>query len=245
MRRTVCDEARAGGASLWNSPSIAVEIHPPETVSNLDARIIAHRLFPLRKWYYASPLWYYHAPAREHCLRTDSHFYELVDPVLRELCKTLLDAGLMTTPSCQGHFYPRARFERVWDELVRESGAICNGGLVVHDCESDRSYHFASDSYRLPWRDFETFYYEADRHQNEGYLGIMFPPALADMARRLEAAFLPDVPARIEQDVELTRLLGQPLVGVYVSPASPDERDRAWRKVTRCVQEVLQQEGRL
>ena len=68
-------------------------------VMDLDSNIIAQRLFPLRKWYYANPLWYYHAPAFEHPLRTDQKFFKLVDPALRELCHVLLEAGLCTTPS--------------------------------------------------------------------------------------------------------------------------------------------------
>ena len=42
-----------------------------------------------------------------------------------------IDAGLQTTPSCQGHFYPRDRFEKIWDELKREEPLITDGGLVV------------------------------------------------------------------------------------------------------------------
>ena len=248
MRRRACDEYLERSDSPQSvareDPSILSAV-APTLITGLDAGIIPLGAFPLHNWYYANPLWYYHAPALDHCLRTDCRFYELVDPALRELCKLLVDAGLCTTPSCQGHFYPRARFEQIWDELVGEAGAIWDGGLMVRDSESNEAFRFADDSYRVPWRDFETFYYEINRHQNEGYLGIAFPPDRAGLASRLEAELLCDVPARIERDVELTRLLGRPLVGIYVNPRTPDERDGAWREVTRCIQEVLQQEARL
>src|ERR1051326_6919725 len=83
-------------------------------IAALDAGLVALRQFPLRKWYYASPLWYYHRPAAEHVLKRDPRFFELVDPLLRELCRIVFDAGCCTTPSCEGHFYARARFEKIW-----------------------------------------------------------------------------------------------------------------------------------
>lgn len=132
-------------------------------MSQLSCGLIAPRLFPTRQWFYAGPWWYYHAPAVFHQLRVDRRFYELVDPALRELCRRLLAAGLRTTPSCQGHFYERPRFERVWDQLSREAGAVRTAGLVVRDCENGRARLFRDPLYRLPWPHFEAFYDDAAR----------------------------------------------------------------------------------
>jgi hypothetical protein len=244
MMRDNCIQDHQWEEAHSSAPNMTAAGSPaPRPIPGLEARIIPQRYFPLRNWYYANPLWYYHAPAKQHRLRTDAHFYELVDPALRELCETLLAVGLCTTPSCQGHFYPRTRFERIWHELQREAAAICNGGLVVHDCESDQAYRFTNKNYRMPWRDFETFYAEADRHQNEGYLGIALPPDRTDLMERFEAATPHGVPARIQCDEELTRLMGRPLVGVLVEPRTPEERDRSWSEVTRSIQAVLQEEA--
>src|SRR5262249_20831239 len=152
----------------------AMEFSAP-VLTGLDPGIIPQRTFPLRRWYYANPLWYYHTPATQHSLRTDAQFYELVDPDLRELCQALLAAGLFTPPSCQGHFCPRHRFERVWDELSREAETVRGSGLTVRDSETDCPYRFQAVDYQLPWRSFDAFLHQAYPHQNHGYIGIAIP----------------------------------------------------------------------
>src|SRR5512146_1091716 len=110
---------------------LAIGVSIMNIVTGLRADIVPHREFAIRKWFYSSPLWYYHRAGTTDEIRADRRFYRLVDPDLRELCRILLDAGLRTTPSCQGHFYPRERFERIWDELQREQPLITGEGLEV------------------------------------------------------------------------------------------------------------------
>src|SRR5262249_11812252 len=130
-------------------------------VSGLESRLLPLRAFPLRKWYYANRLWYYHTRALHHDLHVSPIFYQLVDPALRELCEVLLSAGLCTTPCCQGHFYPYSRFERIWNELSDEAAKICGDGLIVRDSETGEAFRFHDQCYRIDWRDFDTFYHEA------------------------------------------------------------------------------------
>ena len=248
MWRGWCDDDRAlGGACLPGLTvcesdgdlEIASDERSAPILTGLDPGIIPQRAFPLRRWFYANPLWYYHTPATQHRLRTDAQFYELVDPALRELCQVLLAAGLCTTPSCQGHFYPRQRFERVWDELSREADSIRDSGLVVHDSETDCPYQFQSPQYQLPWPDFAAFLDQAFPHQNHGYIGIAVPTDRQRLVKQLQSDRYQSPPVRIEPDQDLSVALEQPIFSVYVDAKSPEERDAAWQDVTRYVKSIL------
>lgn len=118
---------------------VVVSGEAPAPLDNLSPAIIPLREFPLRKWYYVNPLWYYHAPALEHRLRRNERFFELVDPAQRELCRLALEAGLCTTPSCQGHFYPQDRFEQIWAQLVEHEAQIRNVGLLLEGLRNGSS----------------------------------------------------------------------------------------------------------
>jgi hypothetical protein len=208
-------------------------------VTGLESGIVPQRTFPLRKWFYANPLWYYHAPAIMHRPHADPRFFELVDPQLRELCRCLLAAGLRTTPSCQGHFHPRRRFERVWDELNHEAELIRTGGLVVRDSETDRALSFHEPAYRLAWEDFASFHEQAGRQQTHGYLGIAIPNDRPELAARFCSRRLDTDGVRIEPDAELGEVFGQSFVSVYVEPRSREERDASWAAVTAHVKALL------
>src|SRR4051812_37377333 len=124
---------------------------PP--IQGLRADIVPHRRWPVSKWFYANPLWYYHRPGTDEEINATRKFYQLVDPDLRQLCHLLNSAGLRTCPSCQGHFYERNRFENIWTELTREQDEIRDGGLVVKDSETDKEFLFKDKNYALPWND--------------------------------------------------------------------------------------------
>ena len=201
-------------------------------VVGLQSGLVPMREFPLRKWYYASKLWYYHEPALEHRLRPNSKFYELVDPALRELCALVLQAGLSTIPSCEGHFYPRDHFAVIWAELERELPLIRGRGLPVRDAESDELYLFRNGEFALPWTDFETFYARVSAYQCQGYIGVVVPDRHADLFTRLSQSAFHSRAAHIAFDHELTQQLEQPVFSVQVTPESPRERDAAWAEVT-------------
>jgi len=220
-------------------------IAPPlPTISTLHAEIVPHREMAIRRWYSASTLWYYHRrafPGEYECTR---RFYQLIDPELRELCRLLHDAGLHTTPSCQGHFHGRSHFEEVWDELERESRLIQSVGLSVKDAESGRDFLFRASTFELPWSQFAGFYRDAATHQSEGYLGILLPHdrhrvvcALHNQPFRMKNAW-------IRFDGELSCLLDRSLFGVTVKPRDPNERAELWLEVTRYWRGLLREESR-
>ncbi len=158
-----------------------------DLIRGLKAEFVPLREFPRRRWFYATPLWYYHGSGPREKVQTDRNFYDLIDPLLREACYSLHRAGIDTTPSCQGHFYPLGYFKEVWGRLQGERQQIQHQGLPVRDCETGRVYLFREAEFRLPWDSFGDFYQAVASRQNEGYLGIQFPAAHRKLAERLVA----------------------------------------------------------
>lgn len=202
-------------------------------LAHLSPAIVPLREFPLRKWYYADPHWYYHAPALQHRLATGPDFYKLVDPLLRELCRLLHGAGLMTTPSCQGHFYLGGRFEQIWETLQRDAAEIRSAaGLLVRDSETHEPARFHDPQFALPWPDGPSFVAEVQVGQRNGYLGIALPPEQPALLEQLCSRPLAVEFVTAGIDPELARALGQPIFAITVTPPGIAERDAAWRRIT-------------
>ena len=201
-------------------------------IDGLRADLVPHRLWALSRWFYANPLWYYHRVSAAHEIDTDGKFYRLVDPELRELCKLLNDAGIRTTPSCQGHSYPRERFERIWIELLREQELIRGRGLEVRDSDNQDAYLFHNPDFRLPWESFGSFYREAAAHQNVGYVAMILPRSAGALVRRLAAEKYKTVCTTIAEDSELGPALGGSVFAVQVDAPDPQTRGIEWRNAT-------------
>jgi hypothetical protein len=208
-------------------------------MSGLRAGLVPLREWGIRRWFYANPLWYYHRPSAVHEIRAGGRFYQLVDPELRDVCRLLNDAGARTTPSCQGHSYPRERFERIWEELRREKPLIRGAGLAVKDCENDESYLFRQADYRVPWPSFDDFYREAAAHQSVGYLGIVVPDDRPDLAGRLWSDRYTTPATRLRRDEPIGALLGGTLFEVRVESTDPMMRAAEWRAFTNYIADVL------
>ena len=164
-----------------------------------------------------------------------------MDPDLRDVCKLLHDVGIRTTPSCAGHSYPRDRFERIWEELKREEGPIRGDGLQVKDSENQKAYLFRDPDYSVPWSSFEDFYREAGAHQNVGYLGILIPPELDAVARRLREDAYRTRLTKLSAEEETGRILGSPLFGVCVTAVDAQQRAAEWRRFTDYVRSTLEE----
>ena len=208
-------------------------------VEGLKAGLVPHREWAVSRWFYADPIWYYYRRSTSHEICPGGRFYQLVDPELREVCRLLHEAGIGTTPSCQGHSYPRERFERIWNELKREEDPIRGDGLVVKDSESQKEFVFREPTYRVPWGSFDEFYKAAGTHQNLGYLGLIVPTELGELAEWLAAdGHCTDV-TRVEEEPEVGRLLGGRLFGIHVNAEDPARRGDEWRAVTEYIRETL------
>ncbi len=209
-----------------------------EAVIGLRADIVPHREWPISKWFYANPLWYYHRKGTDGEIITNRKFFSLVDPDLREVCHLLNSAGLQTTPSCQGHFYDRHRFENIWDVLKREQMLIRADGLIVKDSETDQEFLFHDPTYVLPWKDFGDFYLQAADHQGTGYLGIVVPPEKRELSGRLRQPYR-TAAGKLCEDQELCGLLGGDVFQMIVHTTGPAQRSEEWRKFTEWVRARL------
>jgi len=211
-----------------------------EQINGLRADLVPHRQWAVSKWFYANYLWYYHRLGTDEEVRTGRNFYKLVDEQLRELCHLLHEAGVHTTPSCQGHFYKKEHFEKVWEELTREAALIRNLGLKVTDSETQKDFLFLDWQYGLPWETFETFHDQAGAQQGVGYLGMIVPSEREDLRDRMEAATFCDSTAEITHDRILSRLLHGEVYNIFVRAAGPGERDRKWKMITNLLGRALE-----
>jgi len=208
-------------------------------ISNLRSDLLPHQRWAISKWYYANALWYYHRDGTGEEIVPNRKFYQLVDPDLREICRELLDAGLQTTPSCQGHFYPRERFEKIWDELKREEPPITHGGLIVKDSETDREFLFRDLRYRVPWPNFADFHTAATEHQGTGYLGIIVPHDQAAQIERFRHARRRTGKMTLFDENPGGRYLGGVLFDILVEPRDPENRTEIWEEIRRAIRDVL------
>jgi hypothetical protein len=209
------------------------------TISGLSANLLPHREWAISRWFYANPIWYYHRRSLVHEIRPAGRFYQLIDPDLRDVCRLLNDAGARTTPSCQGHCYPRERFQQIWDELGREEPLIRGEGLEVKDCENDEALLFRQKDYRIPWRSFDDFYRNAAAHQNVGYLGILIPDDRPDLAERFRLTGYSTPAARLRLNEQIGALLGGTLFEIRVETMDPKIRVAEWRAFTNYISRVL------
>lgn len=216
----------------------------PHAVAGLEAGLVPLREFPVRQWFYATPLWYFHRPAITHRLQPNARFWQLVDPSLREICRAILRAGLLTTPSCQGHYYPRSHFASVWRSLDESTRAVRNGGAWVRDSETDQPVLFRDPLFALPWKRFEDFFIDAAAHQSAGYLGLALPRARTALADLLAQDSYCTNAARIERDAELSDRLGVHLFGIHVAAPNPEQRDAEWTSLTHYLIGVLREPPR-
>lgn len=223
-----------------NNPPVRSVITPrPLIITSLRADTVPHCDFALRKWFYANPLWYYHRRQLTGEINPDGKFYTLVDPRLRELCRMLHEAGIRTTPSCQGHFYGREHFQRTWDELEREEADIQGGGLIVKDSEAQQRYLFRARTYQLPWTNFEAFHEQAAAHQNRGYLGVVVPRRLHRLCCTLHNDGYRSKRAHISFDGDLSCVLGGSLFNIVVAAGDPQQRDAEWQATTSYFADIL------
>lgn len=217
---------------------------PPE-IRGLRADLVPHRRWATSRWFYANPVWYYYRFSATHEIDPSGRFFKLVDPELREVCRLLNDSGIRTTPSCQGHSYPRERFERIWDVLQAEQEPIRSRGLEVRDSENQKRYLFHDAAYQIPWTSFDDFYRDAAGHQNIGYLGMIVPEVREQLITRLRAEKYRTVATTIQEDEELSRVLGGVVFAVRVDAIDPQTRSIEWQDFTAYVRALIGNSSRI
>jgi hypothetical protein len=204
-------------------------------IADLHADIVPHNYWALSTWYRANPVWQYHrrATASELATRPHAASADTADPEIRDLCALLGRHGLATGAACQGHNYPLAHFQRVWDELAWEAEFIRSVGLTVMETATKASVVFRNPDYYLPWFNFEEFHRRAGEQLAVGRVGVLLPASGDEaLASLLRSATCDTGTVAMGFDAEAGAALGRPVFGIVVRPADPRERARAWERVT-------------
>jgi hypothetical protein len=202
------------------------------------------REFPLRTWYSSSSAWYYHQPGRDRHINATRRFYRQIDRDLRELCHLLHEAGIITTPSCSGHWHERSHFENIWDSLKRQEHLIKTTGLDVTESESGRTHRFRSTEYHLPWSRLAEFYDQTVRQQSSGYIGVLIPRHRVDLCCRLHRQPYRTKRARIAFDGQLSCILDGSLFAIGVEAPDAGTNTSEWKAITEHVRDLLRHADR-
>jgi hypothetical protein len=208
-----------------------------QVTTELETGLVPRRQFARRRWYHASNLWYYHRPAPLPRLELDQQFYELVDPDIRDLCRTLHERGIGTAPSCSGHFHKKAYFVAVWDELQREADQIRSDGLVVQDCETKANVLFHNPSHQVPWTTFADFREDLRDSQKGGYLGVIFRNDTEGIRDQFAHDDLFESSAAYEAEEPDPE--GNWILHTMVDAPTPDALTHQWNEVARHLHQLL------
>ncbi|MFP4224134.1 MAG: hypothetical protein ACOCTI_04335 [Phycisphaeraceae bacterium] len=211
-------------------------------IRGLGSTVVPHWKFAATRWFRGPGQWHYHRPGLPGKASRSPRFYEQIDRDLRPLCRLIHRAGLETTPSCQGHFYPRMHFQRLWQDLRRDQELIRREGLRVRDVATDRVWIFQDPDYLLPWAEDGSFWRDASRQQGVGYLGILLPgpwPVKTDSLLRATRA-VPGVRATVDPDGAQQ---GQGLLNLVVDTGGPAKQTLAWSRLTEQFRQALARES--
>ena len=106
----------------------------------LSAGYIEPSMFDRVRWFRPArakgvPVWHYWTP------RTTPHLGErvdlaTVDPLLRNMVAFAQARGVLTTPSCEGHFFDAAWFDAAYRGLLADAPLLRAGALPMQDVES-------------------------------------------------------------------------------------------------------------
>ena len=106
----------------------------------LSAGYISPDMFDRVRWFRPArargvPVWHYWTP------RTTPHLGErvdlaTVDPLLRNMVAFAQARGVLTTPSCEGHFFDAAWFDAAYRGLLADAPLLRAGALPMQDVES-------------------------------------------------------------------------------------------------------------
>lgn len=104
------------------------------TPANFDA---VHWLRPVRAP--GAPCWHYWISRLTPNLGSPVDL-STVDPMLRSMVAYAQSRGVLTLPSCEGHFFDPAQFERIYASLVADVPLVRAGALVLRDVETGKIY---------------------------------------------------------------------------------------------------------
>lgn len=137
----------------------------------ISSDLIPHNKFHKGEWYRSQSQWYYFNQCeQEYKLPTSKVFYEGIDTQLLPIVKYLHSKNIPTTPSCEGHFYNRKYYKKLYTKLCKDSELIKTVGIIL---ENDKYTHlYVDQNYTIPWTESE-FLQQVSTYQTNGVLGFV------------------------------------------------------------------------
>ena len=196
-------------------------------VTPIQTYKIPHNKFHRGRWISTPETnWYHFVPClREYEIPADKSFYKSLDPEFKKLVPYLHIMGVITTPSCAGHFETPEHYEERYHALVKEAKKITTTGTVFVDPETHTEYYYKEANYKLPF-DKHEFVEGMTEYAKNGVLGLVNP------TEQLVNAIM-----EIEHEALNVSSDGQIML-IETSPKTYEELTEVWEVVTQKVKEV-------
>lgn len=137
----------------------------------ISSDLIPHNKFHKGEWYKSQSQWYYFNECeQEYKLPTSKIFYQGIDPQLLPILKYLHSKNIPTTPSCEGHFYNRKYYKKLYAKLCKDAELIKTVGIILE--KEDYTHHYIDPNYIIPWTESE-FLQQVSTYQTNGVLGFV------------------------------------------------------------------------
>lgn len=99
------------------------------------------------------------------------NFNKSLDKELIDVVNFLSKKGILTTPSCTGHFSAYPYYEKIFNLIKSDEEKIKGEGCYFFDYEKGKYYFYQNDNYKINF-ELEEFCETAMEHQKSGVIGL-------------------------------------------------------------------------
>jgi hypothetical protein len=169
-----------------------------------------------------SPWYYFFSTDRTYKISNDPNFYDTLDEDLVKPVMLLHSMGIVTTPSCAGHFYSPDYYLKIYRRLEENAAKIVTKGIILENPETGTKYYYRNIDYKLPW-DSRSFVNKVLNYQKIGVLGFI------DSDKRLAKNIPSDF--KVGHDKEITL--------VFEISDNPEEKSLKWNRLYEVLSNYL------
>lgn len=212
----------------------SVDIRYPPGTPTFGATYLAPGTFDRVHWLLperpaGSPRWHYWLSRSTPNLGSPVDL-STVDPMLKGTVALAQSRGVLTLPSCEGHFFDGERFDAQYRQLVADVPAIRAGTLRLRDVETGAVYRPRVPNWMPP--EYEKTRSLLRCFSGIGGIGFSFPePSRA----ALFAQFAAPVAAEVTQETRG----GRYIVSVIVRGSTREELSGKWRAIASALECAL------
>lgn len=213
-----------------------MRLSPVLSAGYISGAYIRPDMFDRVRWFRPArakgvPVWHYWTP------RTTPHLGErvdlaTVDPMLRSMVAFAQARGVLTTPSCEGHFFDAAWFDAAYRGLLADAPLLRAGALPMQDVESGAVIRPRVVGWTPP--PYAETRDAVAANNGKGQIGFAFPeaamPRWGECFARSVAPFA---------DAYMERRGPRTVVTVVVRGSDPDDLRMRWAGVERALVGVL------